>query len=87
MLGVGGACIFATIAFVVREDPLPVPIAAECRFLISWIVAISFMLRYRASKGLHWFGPAELRKWLLLKCVMSFVFVTLVDSHQECTCG
>eukprot|EP00747_Dinoflagellata_sp_TGD_P187544 gnl/TRDRNA2_/TRDRNA2_45260_c0_seq1.p1 gnl/TRDRNA2_/TRDRNA2_45260_c0~~gnl/TRDRNA2_/TRDRNA2_45260_c0_seq1.p1 ORF type:complete len:360 (-),score=56.40 gnl/TRDRNA2_/TRDRNA2_45260_c0_seq1:55-1062(-) len=77
LLGVGGACIFATVAFVVRKDPLPVPIAAECRFVISWIVALVFMLRYRVSRGLQWFGPAEVRKWLFIKCAMSFVFVTL----------
>jgi len=35
------------------------------------------MLKFRKSRGLSWFGPAELRKLLLLKSVVSFGFITL----------
>lgn len=76
-LVVGAALVFALVALVVNVDPLPVLIATECRFLVSWFVAIAFMLKYRIDRGLHWFGPPELRKWLFLKCAMSFVFITL----------
>lgn len=74
---VGAACVFAMVAVVVKRDPLPVLLATECRFLVSWVVAIAFMLAYRVSRGLRWFGPEQLRKWLLLKCAMSFIFITL----------
>eukprot|EP00928_Gymnodinium_smaydae_P033289 TRINITY_DN23884_c0_g1_i2.p1 TRINITY_DN23884_c0_g1~~TRINITY_DN23884_c0_g1_i2.p1 ORF type:complete len:304 (+),score=40.73 TRINITY_DN23884_c0_g1_i2:63-974(+) len=75
-LVVGAACVFALVALVVKKDPLPLVIATECRFLVSWIVAIVFMLLYRRSRNLHWFGPPELRMWLLLKCAGSFAFIT-----------
>jgi drug/metabolite transporter (DMT)-like permease len=77
ILVVGAACVFALVALVVKKDPLPVLIATECRFLVSWAVAIAFMLIFRVSRGLHWFGPPELRMWLLLKCALSFVFISL----------
>jgi len=76
-LVVGAACVFALVALVVKTDPLPVLAATECRFLVSWAVAIVFMLMYKSSRGLHWFGPPELRKWLVLKCALSFAFITL----------
>jgi drug/metabolite transporter (DMT)-like permease len=76
-LVVSAACVFALVALVVKKDPLPVLLATECRFLVSWLVSIAFMLMYRTSRGLYWFGPPELRGWLLLKCAMSFAFITL----------
>jgi len=76
-LVVGAALVFALVALVVQRDPLPVLVATECRFLVSWIVAIVFMLVFRKSRGLQWFGPRDLRKWLVLKCACSFVFITL----------
>ena len=33
---------------------------------------IAFMLAYKKQRGLHWFGPPELRWALLLKCALSF---------------
>mmetsp|Transcript_24562 Transcript_24562/g.45220 ORF Transcript_24562/g.45220 Transcript_24562/m.45220 type:complete len:329 (-) Transcript_24562:235-1221(-) len=76
-LVVGAACVFALVALVVKKDPVPVLVATECRFLVCWAVAIAFMLVYRGGRGLRWFGPPELRKWLFLKCAMSFIFITL----------
>jgi drug/metabolite transporter (DMT)-like permease len=76
-LVVGAACVFALVALVVKMDPLPVLVATECRFAVSWVVAIAFMLAYRTKRGLRWFGPPELRIWLFLKCGMSFVFISL----------
>lgn len=76
-LVVGAAMIFALVALVVNVDPLPLLPATECRFLVSWAVAVAFMLYYRKSRGLHWFGPKELRFWLGLKCALSFIFITM----------
>eukprot|EP00929_Paragymnodinium_shiwhaense_P003051 TRINITY_DN103451_c0_g1_i1.p1 TRINITY_DN103451_c0_g1~~TRINITY_DN103451_c0_g1_i1.p1 ORF type:complete len:336 (+),score=37.92 TRINITY_DN103451_c0_g1_i1:66-1073(+) len=76
-LVVGGACIFALVALIIQRDPLPVMLATECRFLVSWVVGASFMIKYRVSRGLHWFGPPGMRKWIVLKSMTSFVFITL----------
>jgi len=76
-LVVGAATVFALVALVVNKDPVPVLVATECRFLVSWLIAVAFMLFYRVERGLYWFGPPELRVWLLLKCAMSFIFITL----------
>ena len=75
LLVVSGACIFALVAMVVKVDPLPILLATELRFLVSWVVAIFFMLLFREQRGLHWFGPAESRTWLLLKSFLSFAFI------------
>merc|ERR1719217_1204284 len=74
ILVVGAACTFALVALVVKTDQLPLLVATQCRFLVCWVVAIAFMLKYRSARNLHWFGPYELRKWLLLKCALSFAF-------------
>lgn len=65
------------MALVVKADPLPLLMATECRFLVSWAVSIAFMLAYKKQRGLHWFGPPELRWALLLKCALSFAFITV----------
>lgn len=75
LLVVSGACVFALVAMVVKTDPLPLLLATELRFLVSWVVAIIFMLLFRKQRGLHWFGPPESRTWLLLKSVLSFAFI------------
>merc|ERR1719409_2003 len=69
--------VFALVAWVVKTDTLALLPATECRFAVSWVVAIIFMLMFRKSRGLSWFGPAELRKLLVLKSVVSFGFITL----------
>merc|ERR1719324_1470381 len=74
---VGAAMVFALGALVVKTDTLPLLPATECRFAVSWVVAIVFMLMFRKSRGLSWFGPKELRKLLLLKSAVSFGFITL----------
>eukprot|EP00746_Dinoflagellata_sp_MGD_P000040 gnl/MRDRNA2_/MRDRNA2_100076_c0_seq1.p1 gnl/MRDRNA2_/MRDRNA2_100076_c0~~gnl/MRDRNA2_/MRDRNA2_100076_c0_seq1.p1 ORF type:complete len:350 (+),score=42.47 gnl/MRDRNA2_/MRDRNA2_100076_c0_seq1:53-1051(+) len=74
---VGAAMVFALVALVVKTDTLPLLPATECRFAVSWVVAITFMLMFRKERGLSWFGPAELRKLLVLKSVVSFGFITL----------
>jgi len=68
--------VFALVALVVKIDPLPLLMATECRFAVSWAVSIFFMLMFKKSRGLEWFGPPELRKWLVLKCMASFFFIT-----------
>jgi drug/metabolite transporter (DMT)-like permease len=74
---VGAAMVFALVALVVKTDTLPLLPATECRFAVSWAVAIIFMLMFRKERGLSWFGPAELRKLLVLKSFVSFGFITL----------
>lgn len=76
-LVVGAALMYAIVAFVVNTDPLPLLTAAESRFFVSWVVSSVFMLFYRKSRGLHWFGPPQLRGMLLLKATVSFSFITL----------
>lgn len=76
-LVIGSAMIFAVVAVVVKKNQLPVLVATECRFLVNWFVASCFMAAYKTSRGLRWFGPPELRKWLVLKCVVHFLFTTL----------
>jgi len=68
---------FASIALVVTVDTLPVLPATEARFLVCWVLAVFFMLRFRVSRGLHWFGPPGLRHLVLLKAALSFSWVTL----------
>lgn len=77
LLVVGAACVFALVALVVKKDPMPVLLATECRFLVSWVVAVAFMLLYRRQRALYWFGPPASRKWLVLKCASSFFFINL----------
>lgn len=74
---VGSALIFACIALVVTVDMLPVLLATEVRFLVCWVMAVLFMLYFKVSRGLHWFGPPELRKLVFLKVVLAFTWVTL----------
>jgi len=69
--------VFALVALVVNVDPLPLLPATECRFFVSWVVSAAFMLWFRKSRGLHWWGPPELRSMLLIKSVVSFSFITL----------
>jgi len=76
-LVVGAAMVFAVVALVVKVDPLPLLPATECRFFVSWVIAAAFMLWFRKSRGLHWFGPPELRSMLLLKSAVSFGFIVL----------
>jgi len=77
LLVVGAACVFALVALVVKKDPMPLLLATECRFIVSWIVAVAFMLIYRKQRGLYWLGPPMARKWLFLKCAASFFFINL----------
>jgi len=76
-LVVGAAMVFAVVALVVKVDPLPLFLATECRFLVSWVIAFAFMLWFRESRGLRWFGPPELRGMLLAKSAVSFCFITV----------
>ncbi|CAE8607146.1 unnamed protein product [Polarella glacialis] len=76
-LVVGAAMVFALVALVVKRDPLPLVPATECRFSVSWVIAAGFMSYFKESRGLAWFGPPELRKWLVLKCALSFAFITI----------
>lgn len=76
-LVVGAAMVFALVALVVKVDPLPLLPATQCRFLISWLVSIAFMLVYKKERGLLWFGPPRLRWALVLKGTLSFTFITL----------
>mmetsp|Transcript_36886 Transcript_36886/g.113662 ORF Transcript_36886/g.113662 Transcript_36886/m.113662 type:complete len:342 (-) Transcript_36886:145-1170(-) len=76
-LVVGAAMVFAVVALVVKVDPLPLLPATECRFFVSWVIALAFMLWFRESRGLRWFGPPELRGMLLAKSAVSFCFITV----------
>ncbi|CAK0867497.1 unnamed protein product [Prorocentrum cordatum] len=71
------AGLFVILTAVCRVDPLPLLPATQCRFFISWLVSIAFMLAYRKERGLRWFGPARLRWALVLKGTLSFTFITL----------
>jgi len=77
-LVVGAAMIFAVVALVVKVDPLPLLPATECRFFVSWLIACVFMLWFKESRGLHWWGPpGRARRMLVIKSVVSFSFITL----------
>jgi len=75
-LVIGGTMIFGAVAVVVKNNQLPVLVATECRFLVNWVVSVCFMAACKTSRGLLWFGPPELRGWLVLKCVVHFLFTT-----------
>lgn len=77
ILVVSAAMTFALVALVVKNDPLPTAVATEARFFVSWVMSVAFMLRYRSERSLGWFGPAKLRKGLILRGILLYSFVTL----------
>lgn len=76
VLVVAASFTFACIALVVQVDVLPILWATEARFLVCWLVAVTFMASFKASRNLQWFGPPALRNVLFLKAVLSFSFVS-----------
>lgn len=77
LLVVAAAFTFAVVALVVNVDPVALLIATEARFLVCWAIAVCFMLYFKGSRGLMWFGPADIRGLLLLRASGSFGFQSL----------
>eukprot|EP00913_Durusdinium_trenchii_P001729 g1600.t1 len=76
LLVVAAACVFAVVAVIVKTDPLPVLLATELRFVVSWIISIAFMLLFQKKLNLRWLGPPGSQRWLILKGVLQVSFIT-----------
>lgn len=77
LLVVTAAMIFALVALVIKKNPLPSTLAAEVRFLVGWLMSLTFMLRFRRERGLSFLGPAQSRCGIITRGCLTCSFVTL----------